>query len=75
LKASTTAAIQANNDKAVALKAESEAKIQLVNQKKAEELVRESEAALAAAVEDLHAQEAAHQNAINALEAVSRRRG
>lgn len=39
LKASTTAAIQAKSDETAAQKAESEAKIQLVNQKKAEDLV------------------------------------
>jgi len=71
LHTSTNAAIKAKNDAHVALKAEGEAKIQLVNQKKAEEIVKAAEAELKAAVDDLKSQEDSYHNAVKALEVKS----
>jgi len=68
LKTSTNAAIKAKADSDAAHKAESEANLQLVNQKKAEELVKAAESALKIAVQELRDQEDAYHNQIKILE-------
>eukprot|EP01111_Echinosteliopsis_oligospora_P012211 TRINITY_DN415_c1_g1_i1.p1 TRINITY_DN415_c1_g1~~TRINITY_DN415_c1_g1_i1.p1 ORF type:complete len:393 (-),score=171.43 TRINITY_DN415_c1_g1_i1:94-1272(-) len=71
LQASTRAAIKAKGDATAAQKAESEAKLQLMNQKKAEEVVRAAEAELKAAVDALHLEEDTYRKQISDLEAKS----
>jgi len=71
LQASTRAAIKAKGDATAAQKAESEAKLQLMNQKKAEEVVRAAEAELKAAVDALHSEEETYRKQIVDLETKS----